>query len=130
MKIGRRRIARIMRQQRIVARYRKRRSSRSDHDHPIAPNLLQDRGYAQAMDEIWRTDISYVSTDGGWLSVAAIMDAYSRKIVGWSCASTWTIGLCLQALKRALLKRGPPSGSSITPIAASSKRCGNADKRL
>ena len=111
--IGRRRIARIMRQQRIVGRCRKRRSPRtthSNHDHPIAPNLLQDRVPAQAIDEIWRTDITCVPTDEGWLSVAAMMDAYSRRIVGWSCASTLATGLCLEALRKALLNRRPPAG--------------------
>ena len=111
--IGRRRIARIMRQQRIFGRCRKRRNPRtthSNHDYPIAPNLLQDRAPAQAIDEVWRTDITYVPTDEGWLYVAAMMDAYSRRIVGWACSSTLATGLCLEALKRALQNRRPPAG--------------------
>ena len=57
-----------------------------------------------------RTVISYVPTDEGWLSVTAIMDAYSRKIFGRSCSSTLATGLCLEALKSAPLQRRPPAG--------------------
>jgi transposase InsO family protein len=130
--IGRRRIARIMRQQRIFGRSRKRRRPRtthSDHDHPIAPNLLQDRAPAQSINEVWRTDITSVPTDEGWLSMSAMMDAYSRRIVGWACGSTLATGLCLDVLKRALQNRRPPAGSSITRIAAFSMRRANTGKR-
>ena len=102
-----------MRQQRIFGRCRKRRNPRtthSNHDYPIAPNLLQDRAPAQAIDEVWRTDITYVPTDEGWLSMSAMMDAYSRRIVGWACSSTLATGLCLEALRRALQNRRPPAG--------------------
>lgn len=108
--IGRRRIARIMHQQKISGRSRKRRSpqtTNSQHDHPVAPNLLKDHGPAQAVNKIWRTDITYVPTDEGWLYVAAIMDAYSRKIVGWAFGSTLATSLCLDALNMALQTRGP-----------------------
>jgi putative transposase len=59
----------------------------------MATHLLQDRAPARAIDEIWRTDITCVPTDEGWLYVAAMMDTYSRWIVGWSCASALATGL-------------------------------------
>lgn len=111
--VGRRRVARIMRQQNISGRSRTRRrpqTTNSEHDQPIAPNLLQGRSPARGLNEVWVTDITYVATDEGWLYVAGILDLYSRKIVGWSFGSSLGTGLCLEALARALRARRPPKG--------------------
>jgi transposase InsO family protein len=81
------RVERLMREEGLKARGSKRRKVRttqSDHDHPIAPNLLLNRPAPVKADEVWVADITYVPTSEGWLFVAAVMDLYSRQILGWS----------------------------------------------
>jgi putative transposase len=111
--IGRRRVARLMRQKGICGRCRQRRSPHttdSNHDQPVAPNLLMDRAAASQMNEVWVTDITYIPTDEGWLYLAGILDLYSRKIVGWSVSATLATKLCLDALAMALQQRRPSKG--------------------
>jgi len=107
------RVERLMRKEGLKARSSKRRKVRttqSDHDHPIAPNLLLGRAAPVQPDEVWVADITYVPTSHGWLFVAAVMDLYSRQILGWSVWENLMAGGALQALKRALVKRGYPRG--------------------
>lgn len=107
------RVERLMRQEGLKARSSKRRKVRttqSDHNHPIAPNLLLDRPAPVKADEVWVADITYVPTCEGWLFVAAVMDLYSRQILGWSVWESLMAGGALQALKRTLVKRGYPRG--------------------
>jgi len=107
------RVERLMREEGLKARRSKRRKVRttqSDHDHPIAPNLLLGRAAPVRADEVWVVDITYVPTSQGWLFVAAVMDLYSRLILGWSVWENLVAGGALQALKRALVKRGYPRG--------------------
>lgn len=107
------RVERLMRQEGLKARSSKRRKVRttqSDHDQPIAPNLLLGRAAPVKPDEVWVADITYVPTSQGWLFVAAVMDLYSRQILGWSVWENLMAGGALQALKRSLVKRGYPRG--------------------
>jgi putative transposase len=107
------RVERLMRQEGLRARSSKRRKVRttqSDHNHPIAPNLLLNRPAPVQVDQVWVADITYVPTGEGWLFVAAVMDLYSRQILGWSVWETLMAGGALQALKRSLVKRGYPRG--------------------
>lgn len=107
------RVERLMRQEGLKARSSKRRKVRttqSDHNHPIAPNLLLGRAAPVRPDEVWVADITYVPTTQGWLFVAAVMDLYTRQILGWSVWESLMAGGALQALKRALVKRGYPRG--------------------
>jgi putative transposase len=107
------RVERLMRQEGLKARGSKRRKVRttqSDHNHPIAPNLLLNRPAPVKADEVWVADITYVPTSEGWLFVAAVMDLYSRQILGWSVWESLMAGGALQALKRSLVKRGYPRG--------------------
>jgi putative transposase len=106
-------VERLMRQEGLKARSsqrRKVRTTQSDHGHPIAPNLLLGRAAPVRPDEVWVADITYVPTSQGWLFVAAVMDLYSRQILGWSVWESLMAGGALQALKRALVKRGHPTG--------------------
>ena len=103
------RVERLMREEGLRARSsqrRKVRTTQSDHDHPIAPNLLLGRAAPVRPNEVWVADITYVPTSQGWLFVAAVMDLYSRQILGWSVWENLMAGGALQALKRALVKRG------------------------
>lgn len=82
----------------------------SKHAHPIAPNALNREFTAEKPNQKWVTDITYVQTGEGWLYVAAIMDLYSRKIVGWSMAEHLRTDLVLSALRMALVRRKPGAG--------------------
>jgi transposase InsO family protein len=107
------RVERLMRQEGLKARSgrrRKVRTTNSDHDQPVAPNLLKDRRAPIQADEVWVADITYVPTAEGWLFVAAVMDLYSRQILGWSVWESLAAGGALQALARAMAKRGYPRG--------------------
>jgi len=83
----------------------------SDHDQPVAPNLLLERAAASRPNEVWVADITYVPTAQGWLFLAAVMDLYSRQILGWSVWENLQVGGPLQALKRALIRRHYPKGT-------------------
>jgi transposase InsO family protein len=107
------RVERLMRQEGLKARSGKRRKVRttiSDPDQPVAPNLLMDRPAPVKVDEVWVADITYVPTAEGWLFVAAVMDLYSRQILGWSVWESLAATGALQALARAVVKRGYPRG--------------------
>jgi putative transposase len=107
------RVERLMRQAQLKGRTckgRKVRTTNSNHDQPIAPNLLLGRPAPIRTDEVWVADITYVPTAQGWLFVAAVMDLYSRQILGWSVWESLAASGALQALSRALLKRGRPAG--------------------
>jgi putative transposase len=109
---GRNRAARIMRQEGIYGRQKGRfrvQTTDSAHDHPIAPNLLAAAPKPTAPNQQWVADITYIQTSEGWLYLAAILDLYSRKIVGWAMSERIDTALVLQALAMALLHRQPPA---------------------
>ena len=109
---GRNRIARLMRTAGLCGRQKGRyrvQTTDSNHDHPIAPNRLAAVPQATAPNQIWVTDITYIQTGEGWLYVAAVLDRYSRKIVGWAMSQRIDTALVLQALAMALLHRQPPA---------------------
>ena len=60
----------------------------SDHEHPIAPNLLNRQFTADAPDQAWVSDLTYIPTAEGWLYLVVVIDLYSRKVVGWSMADS------------------------------------------
>ena len=107
------RVERLMREQGLRGcSSRKRRVVTTDsrHDEPIAPNLLLGRPAPTGCDEVWVADITYVPTAEGWVYLAAVMDLYSRQILGWSVWDDLSAGGPLQALGRALQKRSYPHG--------------------
>ena len=87
----------------------------SHHDQPIAPNRLAEAPKATAPNQIWVADITYIPTQEGWLYLAAILDLYSRKIVGWAMSEHIDTELVLKALAMALLHR-QPAGQSALPL--------------
>lgn len=109
---GRNRIARLMQEEglcgRPKARYRVR-TTDSHHDEPIAPNRLASAPAPTAPNQVWVAGITYIQTQEGWLFVAAILDLYSRKIVGWAMSERIDTALILKALFMALLHRPPPA---------------------
>lgn len=79
----------------------------SDHNLPIAPNVLDRDFSATRPNEKWASDITYIRTDEGWLYLAVIIDLFSRKVVGWSMAEHMRKELVLEALDMAICHRRP-----------------------
>lgn len=110
---GRNRIARLMRAQGLCGRPKKRYrvvTTDSKHDQPIAPNRLAEGPAASQPNQLWVADITYVRSAVGWVYVAAILDLYSRRIVGWASGQHINTALVLSALNMALCHRQPPAG--------------------
>ena len=108
--VGRHRVARLMRDNGIIAlqkrRYKK--TTDSDHDGLVAPNLLDQDFACDGLDQKWGVDISYVWTREGWLYLAIVLDLYSRRIIGWETSDRLKKDLAITALKRAIATRQPP----------------------
>jgi transposase InsO family protein len=106
-------VARIMREENLRSRTQKRRfviTTNSDHADPIAPNRLARDFHASRPDQKWVADITYVPTATGWAYVAAVMDLFSRKIVGWAVSESLESDLVIDALDQAIRTRRPASG--------------------
>ena len=113
VKTSKRRCARLMKERGLRGRKRHRRRPRttdSRHQKPIAANLMAKRPHLTGPNQCWLTDITFIETGEGWLYLAAILDRWSRKIVGWACAPTLHATLVLAALQLALRHRRPPVG--------------------
>ncbi len=79
----------------------------SNHDMHVYPNLLNQEFDVKEPDRVWVTDITYIWTLEGWLYLATVMDLFSRKIIGWNITSHMKTALTLKALKMAILTRQP-----------------------
>ena len=111
---SRRRCARLMQQLGVRGKKKPRRKPRttdSRHGRPVAPNLVKSAAAPSALNQVWVTDITYVETGQGWLYLAAILDAWSRRVIGWACAPTLAAPLVIAALQAALRLRRPPAGT-------------------
>ncbi len=109
---GRRQVAASLRRQGLRAKAAKKfkATTNSNHSLPVAENLLKQNFTAQRPNRVWTCDITYIGTDEGWLYLAAILDLYSRKIVGWSMSDRMTATLVCDALRMALFARKMPRG--------------------
>lgn len=105
-------VAKLMRQQGIVAKGKRkfRCTTDSNHDRPVADNLLDRQFEPTAVNQAWTADITYVPTREGWLYLAAVEDLYSRQIVGWSMSERITSRLVVDALEMAIARRLPGEG--------------------
>jgi putative transposase len=81
------------------------RTTDSNHDQPIAPNLFRDMPLPERPNQVWESDITYIPTHEGWLYLAGVLDRYSCKLVGWSMDSTLSTSLPLSSLKMAIDRR-------------------------
>jgi transposase InsO family protein len=109
---GRNRIARLMSEEGLCGRQRRRyrvQTTDSNHDHPIAPNRLSEAAAPTAPNQTWVADITYIRIGQSWLYLAAILDLYSRRIVGWAMSERIDTPLVLEALRMALLHRNAPA---------------------
>lgn len=112
-RVGRHRVARLMRQAGLRGRQKRRyrvRTTDSRHSHPIAPNRLATLPVPTQPDRVWVSDLTYVPTDEGWLYVAGVLDRCSRCLVGWAMGATLDTAVPLAALLMALRQRQPGPG--------------------
>lgn len=77
-------------------------TTRSEHRHPTAPNLLAQRFRAERSNEAWLADLTYIPTREGWLYLAVVIDLFARRVVGWATSGTMTRELVIDALQVAL----------------------------
>ena len=113
--VSRKRVARLMREAGLVARRRRPRrivTTDSQHDDPIAPNLLARQFDVNgiAVNQAWVADITYIPTREGTLYLATLLDLGSRNCVGWAMRDTMEVELALAALRMAREARQPPPG--------------------
>src|SRR3981189_470668 len=94
----------------IMASPRRVRTTDSRHSLPIAPNLIDRNFTTAAPNRIWLADITYIPTAEGWLYLAAIMDLFSRKIVGWAMRDHMRVELVSSALTMAIQQQRPEAG--------------------
>jgi putative transposase len=115
---SRRRVCRLMRQAGIAAKMKRRFkvTTRVNSNDKAAPNLLQQNFTAQKPNQRWMADFTYVATQEGWLYVAAILDLFSRRIVGLAMSDRMTTDLVLKALWQAVTHRQPPPQDSCTTL--------------
>ena len=109
---SRHRVARLMRQERLWARQRSKfrvATTDSRHAEPIAPNRLPEVKVIRP-NQVWVTDATCMLTGQGWLYVTAVLDVYSRRVVGWSMHESWDAVFAVQALDMAIAQRRPTAG--------------------
>lgn len=109
---SRKRVAKIMRYEGLRAKAARKfkATTDSDHSYDASPNLLGQNFTSSKPNEIWLSDLTYVSTGEGWLYLCVILDLCSKKIVGWSMSKRLKADLAINALKMAYNNRKPPPG--------------------
>lgn len=114
LRCNHKRVERLMRQAGIRATHSKRRrrvvTTQANHNLPVAANVLNRKFTATMPNRKWVTDITYIPTDEGWLYLAAVLDLFSRRVVGWAMDTGMTVDLPLRALRMALHSRRPQPG--------------------
>ena len=107
---NRKRVVRIMVEEGIKAKmFRKHKgTTNSNHQKPRSPNILQGKFDAERSNEVWTGDITQISTSEGWLYLAAVLDIYTRKIVGWQADKMMTSKLVEEAMRKALCNNNSP----------------------
>lgn len=109
---SRNRVARLMKEQGIQVKAKPafKVTTQSDHDQPIAPNLLQQDFAVDQPNRVWVSDISYIATGEGWLYLCIVMDLFARNIIGWSMQTTLSQSLVLDAFDMAYQRTQPDAG--------------------
>ena len=106
------RVERIMRENGIHARHKRRYKATTDSKHalPIAPNVLDRNFTPSAPNQTWTADLTYIWTAEGWLYLAIVLDLFNREIVGWSIKPRMTADIVIDALTMAWFRRKPGPG--------------------
>ena len=116
VRVGKERVRLVMQQAGIQARGKRKfrvTTTDSNHDHPIAPNLLNRNFTIEKPNTTWTGDVTYIATEQGWLYLAVVIDLFSRRIVGWSMKTAIDRSLVIDALEMACLQRQPEAGKTI-----------------
>lgn len=110
--VGKKRVERLMRDNDIVGKHRRkfRCTTDSNHDRPVAPNLLKQRFEAPRPDAVWSSDITQLRAPDGWLYLAVVLDLFARFVVGWAVRHDITRHLVLDAVMMAIGRRSPERG--------------------
>jgi transposase InsO family protein len=129
--VGHRRIGRLMSENGIEVKRNKKFKATTDSNHSfnIAPNLLNRDFYADAPNQKWAGDISYVWTREGWLYLAVILDLHSRRVIGWAVSNRMKRDLAIRAMNMAIALRRPPKGC-IHHTDRGSQYCSHDDQKL
>jgi transposase InsO family protein len=111
-RVGHNRVARLMREGQLGARPRKpyRVTTKSNHKHPVAGNVLQRQFSVPTANKVWVSDITYIATGEGWMYLCAVLDLYSRRAVGWSMGRGLGVELAERAVQMAVMHRRPARG--------------------
>lgn len=111
-RIGLARVERLMRDNGIRARHKRRFKATTDSKHsmPVADNLLERNFTPEAPNRVWTGDITYIATDEGWLYLAVVLDLFNREVVGWSIKPRMTADIVTDALTMAWFRRKPDAG--------------------
>jgi putative transposase len=109
--VNHKRVLRLMRAEGLLCRKKRRFVATTDSAHslPTYPNLLKER-VLSTPDEAWVADLTYVALGSGFCYLAVVLDAFSRRVVGWELSRSLETSLTLTALERALETRHPPAG--------------------
>jgi putative transposase len=112
VRVGKKRVERLMRENGLQARRKRRfrKTTDSNHPHPIAPNVVARDFEAAAPNKTWVTDVTAIWTLEGWLYLAAVLDLFSRRVVAWAASTTNDTALALHALQKGLSARRPGRG--------------------
>jgi transposase InsO family protein len=112
VRVGKERVRKLMAQHGIRARHKRKyiATTNSNHDLPVAPNLLERNFTAAAPNQVWTSDITYLATAEGWVYLAVIIDLFSRQVVGWSMQPHMKAELVTDALRMAWFRRRPDAG--------------------
>ncbi|MCS6503992.1 IS3 family transposase [Burkholderia thailandensis] len=112
VRVGKERVRKLMAQHGIRARHKRKyiATTNSNHNLPVAPNLLARNFTATAPNQVWTSDITYCATAEGWVYLAVIIDLFSRQVVGWSMQSHMKAELVTDALRMAWFRRRPDAG--------------------
>jgi transposase InsO family protein len=110
-KVNHKRVQRIMREDNLLCLRRRKflMTTDSNHPHPVYPNVAATMALT-GVNQLWRADITYIRLELEFVYLAVILDAFSRRVVGWALERTLEAGLVLTALRRALKQRQPPAG--------------------
>ena len=113
--MGKERVQKLMQLHGIRAKGRRRFkvTTDSNHDLPIAPNLLDRQFTVEQPDKVWAGDITYIATDEGWLFLAVVIDLFSRQVIGWSLRQDMTRDIVIDALRMAWFKRHPSKQAGL-----------------
>jgi transposase InsO family protein len=112
IRIGRYRVRRLMREHALKPVWKRKfvHTTDSKHDLPVFENVLNREFNPRAPNQAWVADITYIRTRTGWLYLAAVLDLFSRKVVGWAMAPNMPAELVCSALQMAITQRQPPAG--------------------